>query len=167
MTKPKKKGIKVTGDFDGEKEKEAPSQRTSMMLKLAGFDGKQLKEASSQRTAMMLKLAEEIAGRGGHVDGNGNLVTSLGSAGPQKLTGFDGKQLKATTPSAVQQAANDYFDRKSDVELAKDKMVFALGRIEAEMKAAGITVAVVRAVGGESMTCRINTSSKLVIKRIK
>lgn len=87
--------------------------------------------------------------------------------GQMKLNGFNGDQLKATTPLAVQNAANEYFDRKSDVEKAKDKVLFALGRIEAEMVAAGIKVCVVRSMGGESMTCRIKSSSKLEIKRTK
>lgn len=87
--------------------------------------------------------------------------------GQLKLSGFDGSQLKATTPLSVQVAANTYFDCKSDVEKAKDKVLFALGVIESEMKAAGITVCVVRSMGGESMTCRIKSSSKLEIKRMK
>jgi len=114
----------------------------------------------------LAKVAAEIVAKGGRVV-DGNLVLPLGKTGPQKLTGFDGSQLKATTPFAVQQAANAYFDRKSDVELAKDKMVFALGRIEAEMKAANVVVCVVRSMSGESMTCRIKSSSKLEIKRLK
>jgi hypothetical protein len=89
--------------------------------------------------------------------------------GPAKqvLTGLDGQQLRATTPPAVQEAADEYFERKADVEQAKDRMATALDKIESEMKASDITVCVVRQRVGDSMTCRIRSSSKLEIKKVK
>ncbi len=125
-------------------------------------------ETPSQRTARLSKLAEDITARGGRMEG-GNLVMPLG-LGPAKqvLTGLDGQQLRATTPPAVQEAADEYFDRKENVEQAKDRMATALDKIESEMKASDITVCVVRRrVGGESMVCRIKSSSKLEIKKQK
>lgn len=147
MTKPKKKGIKVIGDFNGKKEP---------------------LETKTQRTARLSKLAEDIAARGGHMEG-GSLVMPLGlQPTKQVLRGLDGSQLKATTPAAVQEAADEYFDRKENVEQAKERMSLSLEKIESEMKASGITICVVRqCIGGESMVCRIKSSSKLEIKKQK
>ena len=92
---------------------------------------------------------------------------ALGPA-KQVLRGLDGSQLRATTPAAVQEAAEEYFDRKANVEQAKERMAVSLGRIEAEMKASGINVCIVRqCIGGESMVCRFKSSSKLEIKKQK
>lgn len=102
--------------------------------------------------------AEEAAGR-----------LPLGPA-KQVLKGLDGSQLRATTPPVVQEAANEYFSRKEDVETAKYLMATSLDKIESEMKASGITVCVVRGlIGGDgaSMVCRIKSSSKLEIKKQK
>ena len=89
--------------------------------------------------------------------------------GPAKQVqhGLDGQQLKATTPKEVQDAANEYFDRKEEVAKAKDRALTALDKIESEMKAADIVVCIVRSIGGESMVCRIKNSSKLEIKKQK
>ena len=91
---------------------------------------------------------------------------ALGPA-KQVLTGLDGQQLRATTPPAVQEAANEYFDRKEEVAKAKDQMATSLDKIESEMKASGIEACVVRSIGGELMTCSIRNSSKLEIKKQK
>ena len=91
---------------------------------------------------------------------------ALGPA-KQVLKGLDGQQLRATTPPAVQEAANEYFDRKANVEQVKDRMAGALDKIESEMKASRIEVCVVCSIGGELMTCRIRNSSKLEIKKQK
>lgn len=152
MTKPKNKAQKAYN---------AESKKNEKLLDKA-------KETPSQRTARLSKLAEDITARGGRMEG-GNLVMPLG-LGPAKqvLNGLDGQQLRATTPPAVQEAADEYFDRKSDVETAKDRMATALDKIESEMKASDITVCVVQQrVGGESMVCRIKSSSKLEIKKQK
>ena len=90
--------------------------------------------------------------------------------GPAKQVqkGLDGAQLKATTPPAVQEAADEFFDRKDDVAKAKDRMALSFDRIASEMKASGIEVCIVRhGMGGESMICRIKNSSKLEIKKQK
>jgi len=125
------------------------------------------KETPAQRAARLVKLAKDITDKGGRMEG-GNLIMPLG-LGPAKqvLTGMDGSQLRATTPKEVQDAANEYFDRKDEVAKAKDRMVTSLDKIESEMKASGITVCVVSSIGGESMVCRIRNSSKLEIKRQK
>ena len=126
------------------------------------------KETPSQRAAQLAKLADDIAAHGGRLESR-CLLMPLG-LGPAKqvLTGLDGQQLKATTPPAVQDAANEYFDRKANVEQAKDRMLTSLDKIESEMKASGITVCTVRQhVGGEPMVCRIKSSSKLEIKKQK
>lgn len=108
------------------------------------------------------KLAAKIVARGGRVE-QGNLIMPLTG----KVTGFDGQELRKSTPLSVQAAANEYFDRKQEVEKAKDRMVTSLAKIEAEMKATNTVVCVVRSIDGESMTCRIKSSSKLEIKRLK
>lgn len=85
----------------------------------------------------------------------------------QKLSGLDEKPIKATTPKNVQDAANEYFDRKQEVEKAKEKLGFALAHIEEEMISENIVVCVVRSMDGESMVCKIKSSSKLEIKKLK
>jgi ABC-type xylose transport system substrate-binding protein len=85
----------------------------------------------------------------------------------QKLTGFDGSTMKVTTPKDVQDAALEYFDRKSELEKAKENIELAVSKIEGAMNSHDLKVVVVRSMGGESMTCRIKSSSKLEIKKLK
>jgi len=92
-------------------------------------------------------------------------LLKLGKGQQQKLTGFYGVSMKATTPLAVQEAADEYFYKKAELEKAKEDLRLAMDKIESEMKAAELKMVVVRSTGEESMVCRIKSSSKLEIKK--
>jgi len=84
-----------------------------------------------------------------------------------KLSGFNGDSLKQTTPKQIQDAANEYFEKKSTWEKCKDAVELALEHIGAEMAAENVQSVVVRNLDGESTMVRIKNSSKLEIKKIK
>jgi len=84
-----------------------------------------------------------------------------------KLSGFNGDPLKQTTPKQIQDAANEYFEKKSTWEKCKDAVELALEHIGAEMAAENVQSVVVRNLDGESTMVRIKKSSKLEIKKIK
>ncbi len=85
--------------------------------------------------------------------------------GNMKMDGFDGKPLKATTPEAIQEAADTYFDRKDAAEQAKDRLETAIMGLEAEMATHKMTVAVVRDMTGNPYVVRVKPGkTKLEVK---
>jgi len=87
---------------------------------------------------------------------------------PQTVTGFDGKPLRATTPEAVQEAADMYFDRKDALESAKDRLETAVLSLEAELAAHKLDMAVVRDSTGLPYTVRLRKGkTRLEVKAVK
>ena len=114
----------------------------------------------------LVKLAAEITARGGRVDGQGVLHMPL--SGGQKMTGFDGKPLKTSTPKTVQEAADYMFDKKSALESTKNAFESAMGKLEAEMAALSLKEAVVRDGHGYPYTVKFKAGkTKLEVKAIK
>lgn len=118
----------------------------------------------NKKISRVEKLAADIAARGGHIDGNGSLVIPM--KGEQKLTGFDGSELKATTPATIQEAADYYFLKKFEMENRKEALEKATEKLEAEVAASGLKSVVVKDSEGMPFTVRIKQSKKLEVKKI-
>lgn len=84
-----------------------------------------------------------------------------------KLSGFNGDPLKQTTPKNIQDAANEYFEKKLALEKCKEAVDLELEHIGAEMAAENVQSVVVRDLDGEPKIVRVKKSSKLEIKKIK
>lgn len=85
--------------------------------------------------------------------------------GKMSMEGFDGKPLKATTPEAIQEAADTYFDRKHAAEQAKERLETAVMSLEAEMATHKMVVAVVRDTTGAPYVVRVKTGkTKIEVK---
>jgi len=88
--------------------------------------------------------------------------------GDQKMTGFDGKPLKISTPKTVQAAADYMFDKRSALENTKNAFDSAMGKLEAEMAALNLKEAVVRNGSGFPYTVKFKAGkTKLEVKAIK
>lgn len=114
----------------------------------------------------LVELAAKITARGGRVDEQGVLHMPL--KGEQKMSGFDGKPLKTSTPKTVQAAADYMFEKKSALESIKNAFESAMGKLEAEMSVLSLKEAVVRDGYGAPYTVKFKEGkTKLEVKAIK
>ena len=83
------------------------------------------------------KLAADIAARGGHINGAGDLVTPM--EGRQTMTGFDGQILRATLSPEMKVHIDYLLDKREALENVKNAVENAMADVEQQMKLERLT----------------------------
>lgn len=93
-------------------------------------------DVKERATSRVAKLAADIAARGGHIDGNGNLIMPM--TGKQTLTGFNGEKIKSTLSEDMKAVIDCLLDKREALENVKNAVEDAVDEVEEQMNIEGL-----------------------------